>query len=127
MSKNSNLNSKNHKHQHHNNKSVRPRSTISNICKEKYNDKSPYKKLPSINKLGSIQPKIRKSNNLRNITDNNNINSNNIIMPNIKDSNSNKRYKDFYDLYYQNFLQNKMRNHNGTKKGIILIYFLFHL
>ena len=39
-------------------------------------------------------------------------------MPNIKDSNSNKRYKDFYDLYYQNFLQNKMRNHNGTKKGI---------
>ena len=118
VSKNSNLNSKNHKHQHHNNKSVRPRSTSSNICKEKYNDKSPYKKPPSINKLGSIQPKIRKSNNLRNITDNSNINSNNIIMPNIKDSNSNKRYKDFYDLYYQNFLQNKMRNHNGVKKGI---------
>ena len=43
-------------------------------------------------------------------------------MPNIKDSNSNKRYKDFYDLYYQNFLQNKMRNHNGTKKGINIIF-----
>ena len=111
ISKNSNLNSKNYKY--HNNKSVRPRSTSSNIYKEKYNDKSPYKNPSSINKLGSIQPKIRKNNNLRNITDNNNI-----LGSNIKDNNLNKRYKDFYDLYYQKFLRNKMQNHIGSKKKI---------
>ena len=113
ISKNSNLNSKNYKY--HNNKSVRPRSTSSNICKEKYKDKSPYKNPSTINKLGSIQPKIRKNNNLRNITTTDN---NNIIGSNIKESNLNKRYKDFYDLYYQNFLRNKMQNHIGSKKAI---------
>ena len=113
ISKNSNLNSKNYKY--HNNKSVRPRSTSSNICKEKYKDKSPYKNPSTINKLGSIQPKIRKNNNFRNITTTDN---NNIIGSNIKESNLNKRYKDFYDLYYQNFLRNKMQNHIGSKKAI---------
>ena len=113
ISKNSNLNSKNYKY--HNNKSVRPRSTSSNIYKEKYKDKNPYKNPSTINKLGSIQPKIRKNNNFRNITTTDN---NNIIGSNIKESNLNKRYKDFYDLYYQNFLRNKMQNHIGSKKAI---------
>ena len=113
--KNSNLKSKNYKY--HNNKSVRPRSTSFNMCKEKYSDKSPNRNPPSINKFSSIQPKKRKNNNLRNITDNNN-NNNNIIVSNIKDNNSNKRYKDFYDLYFQKYLQNKMQNHNGAKKAI---------
>jgi len=107
-----NINNKNY--EQFSNKKIRPKSTSSIMTSEKYNDRNLYKQsttTPMV-KLPNVQQKIKKNNNLGNIPDNN-INNLNIIENNI-----NKKYKDFYNLYYQKFLQNKMINSNNSKKAI---------
>ena len=105
-----NLNNKNYAQ--FNNKRIRPKSTSSIMATEKYNDGNLYQQPTPMIKLPNVHPKIKKNINLGNIDDNN-INNMNII-----DNNINKKYKDFYNLYYQNFLANKMENNNNSKKTI---------
>ena len=107
-----NLNNKNY--EQFSNKRIRPKSTSSIMTTEKYNDRNLYKQATTtpIVKLPNVQSKIKKNNNLGNLADNNINNLNKI------ENNINKKYKDFYNLYYQKFLQNKMQNSNNSKKTI---------
>ena len=107
-----NLNNKNY--EQYWGKKIRPKSTSSIMTTEKYNDRNLYKQATTtpIVKLPNVQSKIKKNNNLGNLADNNINNLNKI------ENNINKKYKDFYNLYYQKFLQNKMQNSNNSKKTI---------
>ena len=107
-----NLNNKNY--EQFSNKRIRPKSTSSIMTTEKYNDRNLYKQATTtpIVKLPNVQSKIKKNNNLGNLADNNINNLNKI------ENNINKKYKDFYNLYYQKFLQNKMQSSNNSKKTI---------
>ena len=111
LSKNikNNLDNKyNYKYYNNNNKkNIRPRSTSNIINKENNINKSNYKPPPMI-KITNFSQKENK-NNLTEITDNYN---NNIIK---NKDNIEKKYKDFYNLYYQKFLQNKLKNHKNQK------------
>ena len=84
-----------------NKKNIRPKSTSSIVNNEKNINKKISK--PQSIKISNINQKNKKRNFIEN---NNNIN--------IKE-NSNK-YKDFYNLYYKRFIQNKMKNHNNSQK-----------
>ena len=97
---------------YYNNKksSSRPKSTSSIITNDNIY-KNNYKPPPML----KISNNLKKStkNNLTDINDNNY--NNNINKDNV---NSNKKYKDFYNLYYQKFIQEKLKNHNNSKKII---------
>ena len=79
-------------------KNIRPKSTSYNISKEKYINKpinNPIIKITNINEKEN-------KNNLTEITDNNTKNN----------------YKDFYNIYYQKFLQDKLKNYKNPQKII---------
>ena len=111
--KNSKNNPDNNNNKYYNNKKfIRPKSTSSimskgnnNIIKNNY--KPPMIKIPNLNKKDNI-------NNLTDITDNNNINNNSIK----NSENITKKYKDFYNLYYQKFLEDKLKNYKKPQRII---------
>ena len=79
-----------------NKKNIRAKSTSYNISKEKCINKPHHQMI----KITNINQKENK-NNITEITDNINIKNN---------------YKDFYNIYYQKFLQDKLKNHKIPQK-----------
>ena len=112
LSKNNknNLENNNYKYYNNNIRYIRPRSTSNIINKEKNINKNNYKHPPMI-KTSNFHQKVNK-NNLTEITDKFN---NNIIK---NKDNIDKKYKDFYNLYYQKFLQDKLKNQKNHQKVI---------
>ena len=107
---NKNLNN-NYDINYNNKKASRPKSTSSIVTNENIN-KNNYKSPPMLKITNNL--KKGSKNSLTDINDNN-YNYNNINKDNV---NSNKKYKDFYNLYYQKFIQEKLKNYNNSKKVI---------
>ena len=104
---NKNLKNFNNKNGYYNNKrSMRPKSTSSITNNQKYPNENNYK--PSISKISNIHQN-QNMKNLTDISDNNN---------NLKKEENPYRYKDFYNLCYQKFIQYKMQKHNSSQKII---------
>ena len=104
---------------HNNKKSLRPKSTssiVNNENYEKYNNNNKNNKSPPKLKISNNNHQKNNNNNLTDINDNYNNNNNN--NNNKYKYNTNKKYKDFYHLYYQKFMQEKLKNSNNSQKII---------